>query len=255
MAGTLAADLWTPVRSALSAGGRAGIVCARILVALPRMSPRATLRALAHFGYGSLPLALLVAAIVGTTGLIQVAVYVQRMGARSLLGWAGSYAVLWEFGPLVLGLLLAARVGARNAAELATLQVGGQLEGLAGVSLDPYALLLAPRFVAMALSAAILAAVTFLVAICLEIVAADVLLEIPPGVFLQSLAGMLSGNDIAAGVAKVVAFALATGVISITAGISASGGARAVGQAAASAVVNSSGAIFLLDFALTPLLD
>jgi phospholipid/cholesterol/gamma-HCH transport system permease protein len=64
--------------------------------------------------------------------VLQSALYVERFGARAFLGWASGYAVLWEFGPLLLGLVMAARLGARNAAELATMQVGGQIEGLRG---------------------------------------------------------------------------------------------------------------------------
>lgn len=238
-----------------AAVGRSALVAGRILGGIPRLHPKELSRSLVHFGYDTLPLALVVAAVVGTTGVLQTMLYVQRFGARGLLGWAGGYAVLWEFGPLVLGLLLAARVGARNAAELATLQVGGQLEGLAGVALDPYALLLAPRAVAMVFASLCLAAVSFVVAILFEVFAAFVLLRIPGAAFVQSVAGMLGPTDIAAGMIKVTVFAAASALISCSAGIAARGGARAVGDATAASVVRSAAAIFVLDFALTSLLE
>lgn len=234
--------------------GAVVLVLGRTAYRLPSVDGRELLRGLAHFGYGTLPLALLVATITGATVVVQTGVYAERFGARAFMGWASGYAVLWEFGPLILGLMMAARVGARNAAELATLRVGGQLEGLEGISLDPFALLVAPRVVAMTISSALLASVMFVVAIALEAVSALVLLSLPVRVFTGSFAERITTGDLTAGVVKTTAFGLAIALVSTAVGLSARGGARAVGRAAAAAVVYGAGAIFALDFALTDLI-
>jgi phospholipid/cholesterol/gamma-HCH transport system permease protein len=131
------------------------------------------------------------------------------------------------------------------------MQVGGQLEGLRGVGLDPYAVLVAPRVVAMALSVVGLAGVTFLSGVLFEAVAARWVLGLPAGVFFDSFAHMLRPGDLVGGVVKSSAFGLALALVSTAVGLRAQGGARAVGQAAASAVVLGSASIFLLDFLLT----
>ena len=236
------------------ATGTLAVVLARTLVQLPRLDRRELIRGLVLSGYRSLPLALFVGTLTGATVVLQTGLYVQRFGARNYLGWAAGYSVVWEFGPLLLGLMMAARVGARNAAELASLNVGGQLEGLRGISLDPFALLVAPRVLATALAVAGLSSVTFLVAVLWEAVAAYFSLGIPARVFFGSFDLLLSGGDLAGGVAKCFCFGLAISLISTAAGLSARGGAQAVGRAAASAVVWSSAAIFALDFAITPAL-
>ena len=231
--------------------GALAMVAARTLLALPRLERRELARGLVHFGYGSLGLALITAAIAGATVVAQTTLYVQRFGTRSILGWASGYAVLWEFGPLLLGLLMAARLGARNAAELASLSTGGQLEGLRGISLDPFALLVAPRVVAMGVSVTALSALAFLVSVLFESLAAWALLGLPLRSFYGSFADMLRPVDLLGGVLKASAFAVAIALVSTAVGLRARGGARAVGQAAASAVVLSCAAIFLLDFLLT----
>jgi len=231
--------------------GALAMVAARTLLALPRLERRELARGLVHFGYGSLGLALITAAIAGATVVAQTTLYVQRFGTRSILGWASGYAVLWEFGPLLLGLLMAARLGARNAAELASLSTGGQLEGLRGISLDPFALLVAPRVVAMGVSVTALSALAFLVSVIFESLAALVLLGLPLRSFYGSFADMLRPVDLLGGVLKASSFAVAIALVSTAVGLRARGGARAVGQAAASAVVLSCAAIFLLDFVLT----
>jgi phospholipid/cholesterol/gamma-HCH transport system permease protein len=242
------------LRGALRALGGGGLVLGRTLSRLPSLDRRELLRGLAHFGQGSLPLALVVAAITGATVVVQTGLYAERFGARGYLGWASGYAVLWEFGPLILGLMMAARVGARNAAELATLQVGGQLEGLEGISLDPFALLVAPRVVAMTLSCAGLSALTFAVAIGLEALSSFFILGLPVRVFTDSFAEQIGATALVAGLVKTTVFGLAVALVSTAEGLKARGGARAVGQAAAAAVVHGAGAIFGLDFALTQLI-
>ncbi|WP_369414408.1 MlaE family ABC transporter permease [Corallococcus soli] len=243
------------VLGAVEGVGALALVAGRTAWALPRLERRELARGLVQFGYGSLPLALATAAMAGVIVVVQAGIYIQRFGARAFLGWAAGYGVLWEFGPLLLGLIMSARIGARNAAELATLKVGGQIEGLRGIGLDPFALLVAPRVVAMEVSMLALSTFTFLVAILCEAVAAKLTLNLPLRVFFGTFADMLSPFDIVGGVVKTGAFGLAISLVSTAVGLRAKGGARAVGEAAASAVVLGCAAIFLLDFLLTTLLS
>lgn len=234
--------------------GANALVFGRTLLHLPRLNLGELGRAIVLFGYRSLPLSLGAATLIGATVVLQAGVYAIKFGARLYIGWAASFSLLWEMGPLLLGLMMAARIGARNAAELALLTVNGQIEGLKGISLDPFRILVAPRVVASLFSVLALSTTTFFVAICWEVVAAYFTLDLPVRIFFQSFSDMLRWGDLAGGVTKTTAFGLAISVVSTAAGLRASGGARGVGQAAASAVVTSCAAIFILDFLLTPML-
>ena len=233
--------------------GAVALVAARTVHRVPTLSGREFLRAWVRFGWDSLPLTLVVAVLTGITVVVQTTIFVQHFGVRAFVGWAGGYAVLWEFGPLLLGLMLAARSGARNAAELALLQVGGQIEGLRGVALDPYALLVAPRVLALTLSVTSLAGVAFLVSILFECATARWTLGLPLNVFFDNFAELLSARDLLGGMTKATVFGADIALVSTTVGLAARGGARAVGRAAASAVVLSSASIFALDLVLTTL--
>lgn len=232
--------------------GRLGLVVGRTLLYLPRLDRRELFRALVLFGFRSIPLTLGVATLIGATVVLQAAIYAERYGARLYVGWAAGYAVLWEFGPLLLGLVMSARVGARNAAELALLKVNGQLEGLRGISLDPFRILVAPRLVASAISVGALACLTFLVACLWEAIAAFFVLSLPLRVFFEAFSDMLRSGDLYGGLCKSIAFGIAIAVVSTVVGLSSEQGARGVGKAAATAVVACCAAIFFLDFALTP---
>ncbi len=233
---------------ALRGLGANALVLARTLFYLPRLDGGELRRALVLFGFRSLPLTLGAAALIGATVVLQIGVYATRLYA----GWAAGFSLLWEFGPLLLGLVMGARIGARNAAELALLNVNGQLEGLRGISLDPFRILVAPRVVASLLSVLGLASVTFLVAIIWQAVAAYLTLGLPVRIFFGAFADLLFWGDLAAGIIKSAAYGLAIAVVSTTAGLKAAGGAAGVGRAAAAAVVSGCAAIFFLDLALTP---
>jgi len=179
-------------------------------------------------------------------------VNVQRYGARSILGWRRGYSVLREFGPLLTALVMTGRVGARNAAELASLSLGGQLEGLRGVGVDPFALpgraqgggqrarhrgagaLVQPRCGAE----------------CRRLRPAlgrrrgpDVLPQLSPPC---SAGGTWSLRTV-----KTVAFGTTISLVSTRCGLAARGGAQAVGHAAAQAVVASAAVLTALDWLLT----
>jgi len=234
--------------------GAGAVLSGRVIARLPRMRGREVVRSAARLGADSAPLVLLAAVVTGMLMVLQTQLYVERYGARAFLGWAASFAVLWEFGPLLLGMMLAARAGAQNAAELAALSASGHLEGLEGVALDPIALLVAPRMTALLAASAVLSALFFLVAIGFEMAAAVVSLRLPPQVFLGSLRESLGLRDLLAGVIKSTAFGSAVAVISSLSGLRARGGARAVGEATARSVQRAAAAIFGLDFLLTQVL-
>src|SRR6185436_14702014 len=81
--------------------------------------------------------------------VIQSGIFVKRYGATSLLGWGTGYATLRELGPMLIALMFSGRVGANNTAELGTMTVTEQLDGLRALAIDPIRYLVVPRVVAM----------------------------------------------------------------------------------------------------------
>jgi phospholipid/cholesterol/gamma-HCH transport system permease protein len=231
--------------------GGLGLILARTFSAIPRMDRRETMRSLYRFGYASLPLGVAVAAFVGSILVTQSGLYVRRYGAREVLGWAAGYAILREFGPLLVTLVMAGRIGARNAAELASLGIGGQLEGVRGAGIDLFRVLIAPRVVAATLAMTLVGLVCSLAAIAMGSVVGLGLLQVPLRTFYGAFHDYLSSADVIFGVVKDTAFGFAIAVVSTHTGLRARGGARAVGDASAAAVVWSAAVVSLLDFVVT----
>ncbi len=227
------------------------LVVGRAARALPSIDRRELMRSLVQFGYGSLWLTVVVATFIGGILVLFANVNVQRYGAKAVLGWAAGYSILREFGPLLLGLVMAGRIGARNAAELAAMKLGGQLEGLQGVGVDPFALLVAPRVVASAVSIGALGMLCSAIAIVSSAVFALGLLQVEWSTFFNAFSAQLGWRDLGAGLTKSVAFGVIISLVSTRCGLIARGGARAVGRAAALAVVASAASLSAADWLIT----
>ena len=176
---------------------------------------------------------------------------VARFGVKSLFGWASGYAVLRELGPFVTALVMTGRIGARNAAELGAMKTGGQLEGLTGVGVDPFSLLVAPRVIASAIAVAALGIVASLTAICSSIGFGAIVSDIEPSTFLMSFEAKVQPSDIGAAMIKLCVFGALISLVSTEVGLKVRGGAKEVGDAAARAVVLSAAAVTVMDWVIT----
>lgn len=231
--------------------GAMGLVLGRTARALPRLDPREVIRSIVGFGYDALLLSAVLGVFIGFILVLFSNLIVARFGVKSLFGWASGYAVLRELGPFVTALVMAGRIGARNAAELGVMRIGGQLEGLRGVGVDPFALLVAPRVIASALAVTVLGIVASAVAIAASIGFGWLISAIEPSTFLTSFEARIHPADLLAALVKLLAFGATISLVSTQAGLRAEGGARAVGQVAARAVVISAAVLTGLDWLIT----
>ena len=159
--------------------------------------------------------------------------------------------MLGEIGPILIALLFSGRVGANNTAELATMTVTEQLDGLRALAIDPVKFLVVPRVLAMVLTLVALTAIGDLVALVGASVVARTMLGIDWATMYYSFADNLKPFDFLLGIYKSVAFGAAIALSSCYFGIAVRGGAVGVGKAVNAAVVASAVSIMLLDFFVT----
>jgi phospholipid/cholesterol/gamma-HCH transport system permease protein len=240
---------------AREAGG-IGVLFARVLRSLvpPSLDGRELWRNLYRMGVRSLPIVVLTAFFTGGIMLIQSGIFVRRFGAYGLLGWGVGYAVFREVGPILIALMFSGRVGANNTAELGTMTVTEQIDGLRALAIDPVRYLLVPRVVAMMVMLFCLTLCGDLVAILGGAAMGKLLLDVDLPTFYHSFAQNLRPADLAHGLYKSVAFGGAIALSSCHFGISVKGGAVGVGRAVNAAVVAAAVSIMLLDYFLTYLL-
>jgi phospholipid/cholesterol/gamma-HCH transport system permease protein len=168
------------------------------------------------------------------------------VGNISVLGPAYFELLIREFGPVISALLTAARAGASHSAELSTMSVNEQVEALEMSAGDPYADLVAPRVVAGVLGVPLLCVLGTLAATVSAVGTVTWVFGLDGGAFMD--ARYVDGWDIFAGFLKAAGCGLYIPLAAAVAGLSASGGAEAVGEATTRGVVAASIGCLLIDF-------
>jgi phospholipid/cholesterol/gamma-HCH transport system permease protein len=217
----------------------------------PRIDGRELWKNLYKMGNRSVPIVVLTALFAGGLMALQAGPFVKKFGATSLAGWGAGYAVLREIGPILIALMFSGRVGANNTAELATMTVTEQLDGLRALAIDPLRFLVVPRVIAMLVALVALTVVGDLVALAGAAIIGRMMLGIEWSTLFHSFADNLRPYDFLHGVYKSIAFGAAIAVSSCYFGITVRGGAVGVGRAVNAAVVAAAVSIMLLDFFLT----
>jgi phospholipid/cholesterol/gamma-HCH transport system permease protein len=184
-----------------------------------------------------------------------MASFVKQFGARALVGWGTGYSIFREVGPILIGLMFSGRVGANNAAELGTMTVTEQIEGLQALAIDPIKFLVAPRVLAMILTMVAMTVIGDAVAILGAMAMSWAVLDIHPWTLWYSLVENLGPGDFLHGIIKSIAFGAAIALSSCYFGLTVKGGAVGVGRAVNDAVVTSAVSICALDFLMTHLLS
>ena len=101
-----------------------------------------------NIGVDSVPLAAIVAAFIGAVTAIQTRYQLFGGVQLSVVGLISRQSVILELGPLLTGLVLTGRVGARITAEIGTMRVTEQIDALETLAYDPVAYLVVPRLIA-----------------------------------------------------------------------------------------------------------
>jgi phospholipid/cholesterol/gamma-HCH transport system permease protein len=109
--------------------------------------PRAFEQAVS-IGYGSLFIVLLVAAFAGAVTSLQAGYQFTGSVPLYIYGTVIAESILLELGPVLTGLILAGRIGARYAAELGSMRVTEQIDALESLGRSPVSHLIIPRVLA-----------------------------------------------------------------------------------------------------------
>src|SRR4026208_1074001 len=116
---------------------------------------RAPFRAASFFresvraGVDSVPLVGLVSFFLGLTMALLTGYQLQRFGTERLIPGLVAISFTRELGPLLTGIMLAARIGAAFTAELGTMTVAEEVEAIEAMGLGPRRLLISPRLLAV----------------------------------------------------------------------------------------------------------
>ncbi len=208
-----------------------------------------TINQMAFIGAASVPLVILTNFFSGAVLALYPTGFLLKFGGGAFVGGTVAMSMTREIGPVLAGLMVAARCGSSMAAQIAQMQVTEQVDALRMLSVDPVNYIVVPRVIAAVTMMPILALVGmyagtvggWLVALSGGV---------PTGTFVQSLQQFLTPWDFLGGMLKTPFFGLTIAVIACQQGFRTTHGAVGVGRATTNTVVLSMVLLYVLNYVL-----
>ena len=190
-------------------------------------------------GPRSAPIVLLSCALVGVMLAYMGGAQLERIGAQGYLAGVVTVGMVRELAGLMTGVILAGRVGAAYAAQLATMQAGEEIDALRVLGVDPVVHLVLPRLLALLLMAPPLLAFSALAGVGAGAVPSILVYGVSAAEYLQQSLTALTPTHLWIGLFKGLLYAALVALAGCREGLFAGRSAEAVGRATTAAVVKA----------------
>jgi phospholipid/cholesterol/gamma-HCH transport system permease protein len=190
-----------------------------------------------------------------TGGALALQIYAggARFSAEAVVPSIVAIGMARELGPVLGGLMVAARVASSIAAELGTMKVTEQIDALVTLSTNPMKYLTLPRVLAATLAVPLLVGVGDAIGIMGGYVVGVTRLDFNPAAYIKNTVDFLQLWDILSGMVKGAVFGFIVAIMGCYFGMNSGRGAQGVGRATKSAVVSASVLILAANYILTEL--
>lgn len=241
------------VLNVLALVGRISIFAARAgsHIFRPPYYPRELFNALVTIGWLSLPVVGLTAIFTGGALALQIYSGGARFNAEAVVPQIVAIGMVRELGPVLVGLMIAARVTSSIAAEIATMKVTEQIDALVTLSTNPMKYLVAPRVLAALITVPLLVAVGDIIGIGGGYVVAVKNLGFNSAAYLQNTVDFLEARDVISSLVKGAAFGVIAAMMGCYYGMQSGRGAQGVGSATKDSVEAAAILILAANFVLT----
>ena len=198
-------------------------------------------------GVASVPLVAMVSFFLGLTMALLTGYELRTFGMERLVPELVATAFCRELGPLMTGIVLAARIGAAYTAELGTMTVSEEVEAIEAMGIGPLRFLVGPRLTAIVGLLPCLVVVSNVAALLGGYIICTTSLNIALPYFIDLVREGLHVQDILWGIVKSGFFGLIVGLVACYRGLTVEGGAAGVGAATTSSVVTSITTVIAFD--------
>jgi len=237
----------------LAAIGRVALFAGAAIshVVRPPVYGREFLNALLQIGWLSLPVVGLTAVFTGGALALQIYSGGARFNAEAVVPQIVAIGMVRELGPVLVGLMIAARVTSSIAAEIATMKVTEQIDALVTLSTHPMKYLVAPRLLAALIVVPLLVGVGDAIGIFGGYFVATGSLGFNPAAYLENTVDFLEPLDILSSLVKGCAFGGIAALMGCYYGMQSGRGAQGVGRATKGSVEAAAVLILAANFLLT----
>jgi len=202
-----------------------------------------TLEQMHLIGIGSLYLIVLTGVFAGQGLALAFSVELADYGAKSYLGRIMAIAIVRELGPILAGLMVAARVAAGITAEIGAMKSSNQLDAIKKIAV--------PRLIALVVMVPALTIICDAIAILGAYFVSVFVANVTSTLYWTNVRGRLIFGNIFIGLLKPFVFSFIIAFISCYKGFTSKGGTKGVGRATTNSVVMASITILIVNFFIT----
>lgn len=204
-----------------------------------------------YIGRRSLPLIVVSAIFMGLLMGVQIGTQISETTPAWVEGGLILRTVLLEMGPIIMGIVLAGRVGSGIASELGTMKITEQVDALRTMGINPIEYLVMPRLLSGVIAFTTLIVFFDLLAILAAFVSSYFTIDMTWTGFVRGMRTSYVQTDIFTSLIKAFIFGILVTSFGTFFGLETSTGAKGVGNATTHAVIWSSVAIIVLDYIIS----
>lgn len=244
-----------PITSFLTFVGESWLILIDAVKRLPRrpFEFAETVNQMAFIGVASVPIVMLTGGASGAVLSLYLSQFMLQYGVPQFVGGTVGLSVTREIGPVLAGIMVAARCGSAMAAQMGTMNVTEQVDALKMLSVNPTNYLVIPRVLACITMVPILALIGMWSGIAGGLLVASSA-GVPQETFMNSVAQFVIPHDFLGGLIKAPFFGLIIALVACQQGLRTTQGAVGVGRATTNTVVISMVLIYLTNFVLAQIL-
>jgi phospholipid/cholesterol/gamma-HCH transport system permease protein len=190
-------------------------------------------------GPRSLPIVALVSFLVGLIVAYMGAAQLQRFGAQNYIADLVTVGVVREVAALLVGIVLAGRVGAAFAAQIGSMRANEEVDALATLGVNPVDFLVLPRVLALLIVGPLLTGFAALVGMAVGWLVAVGIYGVTSLEYVYASAQAMTLPHVLVGLVKGTSYAVLVALAGCLQGMSAGRSAQAVGDATTAAVVQA----------------
>ena len=227
----------------ISALGRFMAETLRLLGAPGRLRATSLVHHMQAAGLEAVPIVTLMSFLIGVVVAFQGSTQLERFGAEIFVVDLIAISVLRELGILLTAIIVAGRSASAFTASIGSMKMREEVDALRALGLDPEAVLVVPRVLALVLTLPLLGILSNIAGLAGGAVMAWVDLGITPAAFANRVAEETGTWHLAVGLIKAPVFAMIIGLVGCRNGMRVGGDADSLGRLTSASVVT---AIFLV---------
>ncbi len=202
-----------------------------------RLEYKTTIAEMAFVGVASLPVVAVTMIFSGMVIGYHMAIVTGQLGVSNYAGRVVAETMCRELGPVLVSIVVAARVGSAMAAELGTMKVTEQIDALRAMATSPVDYLALPRWVACGLMVPTLTFVGDIIGVTGGYLMAVLMPELNAGAYWTHIPGTFEAYTLVAGIGKSAVFGIIIAIVGCHQGLTCKMASEEVGRATTRSVV------------------